>query len=217
MRVAFGFSRVLACGIAPGLALAFAFGPPECAAQSADDELVNVKHLLPDIVLDLRYNTVDNFCDQKLYTTDECLVAHGVARRLQVIQDTLRARGLGLKIFDAYRPRSVQYLMFEIVPNPVYVADPATGSVHNRGGAVDVSLVNTANGLELAMPTEFDDFSDMAHHGWTIGLTAEQVANRELLLDIMTRVGGFTSYAAEWWHYTLASASDYPLLDFQLR
>ena len=186
-------------------------------AQTSDDELVNVKHIIPDIVLDLRYNTVDNFCDQKLYTTDECLLSHGALRRLQVVQDSLRARGLGLKVYDAYRPRSVQYLMFEIVPNPVYVADPATGSVHNRGGAIDVSLVDGATGLELNMPTEFDDFSSMAHHGWTVGLTAEQIANRELLLDMMTRVGGFESYSAEWWHYTWSVAGGYPLLDFQLR
>jgi len=187
------------------------------AAQTAADELVNVKHLIPDIVLDLRYNTVDNFCAQKLYTTDECLAAHGTVRKLQVVQDSLRARGLGLKVYDAYRPRSVQYLMFEIVPNPIYVADPASGSVHNRGGAVDVSLVDAATGVELNMPTEFDDFSSMAHHGWTLGLTAEQIANRELLLDMMTRVGGFEPYSAEWWHYTVAAASTYPLLDFQLR
>jgi D-alanyl-D-alanine dipeptidase len=203
--------RALTC------ALWLALGAGTGAAQSADDELVNVKHLIPDIILDLRYNTVDNFCSQKLYTTDECLLTHGAVRRLQTVQDSLRARGLGLKVYDAYRPRSVQYLMFEIVPNPVYVADPATGSVHNRGGAVDVSLVDATTGAELAMPTEFDDFSSAAHHGWTTGLTAEQIANRELLLDMMTRVGGFDEYGAEWWHYTVPSASTYPLLDFQLR
>jgi D-alanyl-D-alanine dipeptidase len=187
------------------------------AAQTADDELVNIKHLIPDIALDLRYNTVDNFCAQKLYTTDECLAAHGTVRKLQVVQDSLRARGLGLKVYDAYRPRSVQYLMFEIVPNPIYVADPASGSVHNRGGAVDVSLVDAATGVELNMPTEFDYFGPEAGHGWTVGLTSEQIANRELLLDIMTRVGGFEMYSAEWWHYTTAASSSYPLLDFQLR
>ena len=203
--------RALAC------AIGVLFIASSAAAQTADDELVNVKHLIPDIVLDLRYNTVDNFCAQKLYTTDECLLSHGAVRRLQVIQDSLRARGLGLKVYDAYRPRSVQYLMFEIVPNPIYVADPASGSVHNRGGAVDVSLVDAVTGVELNMPTEFDDFSNMAHHGWTVGLTAEQVANRELLLDMMTRVGGFDLYSAEWWHYTMPGASGYPLLDFQLR
>jgi zinc D-Ala-D-Ala dipeptidase len=199
------------------LALGVLFVVSAGSAQTADDELINIKHLIPDIVLDLRYNTVDNFCAQKLYTTDECMAAHGTVRRLQVVQDSLRGRGLGLKVYDAYRPRSVQYLMFEIFPNPIYVADPASGSVHNRGGAVDVSLVDAATGVELNMPTEFDDFSNMAHHGWTVGLTSEQIANRELLLDMMTRVGGFDMYSNEWWHYTVPGASTYPLLDFQLR
>lgn len=203
--------RAVVCAI--GLFVVVSAG----AAQTSDDELVNIKHLIPDITLDLRYNTVDNFCAQKLYTTDECLAAHGTVRKLQVVQDSLRARGLGLKVYDAYRPRSVQYLMFEIVPNPIYVADPASGSVHNRGGAVDVSLVDAATGVELNMPTEFDYFGAEAGHGWTVGLTAEQIANRELLLDMMTRVGGFESYSSEWWHYTVAAASAYPLLDFQLR
>lgn len=203
--------RAIACAI--GILFVAAPG----TAQTAEDELVNIKHLIPDIVLDLRYNTVDNFCGQKLYTTDECLLTHTAVRRLQVVQDSLRARGLGLKVYDGYRPRSVQYLMFEIFPNPVYVADPATGSIHNRGGAVDVSLVDAVTGIELNMPTEFDDFSNMAHHGWTLGLTAEQIANREMLLDMMARVGGFEPYSQEWWHYTVPSASNYPLLDFQLR
>jgi len=186
-------------------------------AQSADGELVNVRHLVPGIVLDLKYNTVDNFCDQKLYSTDECLLLHTAVRRLIVVQDSLRARGLGLKIYDGYRPRAVQYLMFEIYPNPAYVADPATGSNHNRGGAVDVSLVDQASGQELHMPTEFDYFGPEAKHGWTLGLSAEQVANRELLLDMMTRVGGFSPYTDEWWHYTIPAGSSYPLLDFQMK
>ena len=188
------------------------------AGQTADDELVNVRHLIPDIVLDLRYNTVDNFCAQKLYTTDECLAAHLVVRRLQIVQDSLRARGLGLKIYDAYRPLAVQFIMFAIYPDPGFVADPNSGgSKHNRGAAVDVSLVDAATGLELNMPTEFDYFGDEAGHGWTTGLTSEQVANRELLLDMMTRIGGFDPEQTEWWHYTYGFAGDYPLLDFQLR
>ena len=185
--------------------------------QTAGDELVNVRHLIPGIVLDLRYNTVDNFCNQKLYSTDECLLLHTAVERLQVVQDSLRARGLGLKIYDGYRPRAVQYLMWEIYPDPAYVADPATGSIHNRGGAVDVSLVDLASGQELNMPTEFDYFGPEAGHGWTIGLSAEQIANRELLLDMMQRVGGFSPYSAEWWHYTVPAGSSYPLLDFQMK
>jgi D-alanyl-D-alanine dipeptidase len=186
-------------------------------AQSADNELVRVKELIPGIVLDLRYSTTENFTGQKLYTADECLVAHGALRRLQVVQDSLRALGLGLKIFDGYRPRAVQYLMWEILPDSRYVADPASGSVHNRGGAVDVSLVDLATGEELPMPTEFDYFGQEAGHGWTTGLTAEQIANRELLKTMMEEVGGFSSYSAEWWHYTWGPSGSYPLLDFQMK
>ncbi len=186
-------------------------------SQSAWDELVPVRQLIPDIVLDLRYNTADNFLDQKLYSTDECLLAHGMLVPLARVQDSLRARGLGLKIYDGYRPRAVQFLMWEIYPNPVYVADPVSGSVHNRGGAIDCSLVRLDTGEELVMPTPFDWFGPEASHGYTQGLSAEQIANRELLLDIMTRVGGFARYDAEWWHYTWSAPGTLPLLDFQLR
>ena len=191
--------------------------PTILTAQSANNELVRVKELIPGIVLDVRYSTTDNFTSQKLYTADECLVALGAVQRLIVIQDSLRELGLGLKIFDGYRPRAVQYLMWEIFPDPRYVADPANGSVHNRGGAVDVSLVDLATGMEVPMPTEFDYFGQEAGHGWTIGLTAEQIQNRELLKRIMEEVGGFSSYSAEWWHYTWGPSGSYPLLDFQMK
>jgi D-alanyl-D-alanine dipeptidase len=186
-------------------------------SQTASDELVNVKELIPDIAIDLKYNTVDNFLHQKMYTTDECLLAMGTVKQLKKVQDSLRTLGLGLKIFDGYRPRAVQYLMFEIFPNPVYVADPATGSNHNRGGAVDLTLVNLATGQELLMPTAFDYFGNEASHGWTIGMTQEQVNNRALLLIMMETVGGFTRYDAEWWHYQYAPSLANPLLDFQLK
>lgn len=185
--------------------------------QSSDAELVHVKEIIPDIVLDLKYSTTDNFFQQKLYTTNECLLAHGTVKRLRIVQDSLRSLGLGLKIFDGYRPRAVQYLMFEIYPDPTYVADPASGSNHNRGGAVDVTLVHLATGQELLMPTPFDYFGDAASHGWTIGLSAEQVANRELLLAMMENVGGLTRYAAEWWHYQYSPSLVNPLLDFQMK
>jgi D-alanyl-D-alanine dipeptidase len=168
-------------------------------------------------VLDLRYNTKDNFLHQKLYSTDVCLLAHGALTQLSKVQDSLHTRGLGLKMYDCYRPRTVQYLMWEIFPNPAYVADPASGSVHNRGGAIDCSLVNLATGSELFMPTPFDWFGPEASHFYTTGLTQEQVDNRELLRDMMERVGGFERYNAEWWHYTWTAPSTLPLLDFQLK
>jgi len=186
-------------------------------SQTAGDELVNVKELIPDIAIDLKYNTVDNFLHQKMYTTDECLLAMGTVKQLKKVQDSLRTLGLGLKIFDGYRPRAVQYLMWEIFPNGTYVADPASGSLHNRGVAVDLTLITRATGEELRMPTAFDFFGVEASHGWTIGMTQEQVNNRVFLLTMMETVGGFTRYDAEWWHYQYAPSPAPPLLDFQMK
>lgn len=196
------------------------------SAQTAVDELVNVKEIIPDIVLDLRYNTTNNFTNQKLYSTDEALFALGATKKLKLVQDSLRKitsyngntypSGLGIKIFDAYRPRAIQYLMFEIFPDPVYVADPSSGSVHNRGGAIDLSILDLSTGKELLMPTEFDWFGEEASHSYT-NLPAEAIANRSLLLNMMTNVGGFIKYDSEWWHYSYPGSSSYPLLDFQMK
>jgi len=195
-------------------------------SQSAPDELVCVKEFIPDIVIDLKYNTVDNFLSQKMYTTDECYLARNVVDRLAIIQDSLRnilthdsisyPQGLGLKIWDGYRPRSVQFLMWEILPDPTYVANPYTGSSHNRGAAVDVTLVDLSTGDELEMPTYFDDFSEMASHTY-MNLPANVIANRTLLKNMMTQIGGLSLYNAEWWHYSYPAATSYPLLDFQLK
>jgi zinc D-Ala-D-Ala dipeptidase len=193
------------------------FLPVSLFSQSADNELVNVKELIPGIALDLKYGTVFNFLSQKLYTTNECLLARGMVTRLALVQDSLRTRGLGLKIFDGYRPRAVQYEMFELYPDPTYVADPASGSKHNRGAAVDLTLIDLATGNELAMPTAFDYFGDAAGHGWTLGLSAEQIANRELLLAMMENVGGLTRLSSEWWHYEHGPSMTNPLLDFQMK
>lgn len=195
-------------------------------AQSALDEIVPVKQLIPDIVLDIRYSTTNNFTNQKLYTIDEAYLSLGAVNQLKVVHDSLKKitnyngvnypQGLGLKIFDGYRPRAVQYLMFEIFPNPVYVADPNTGSIHNRGGAVDVSIVDTATKQEIPMPTEFDWFGVEASHSY-MNLPPNVIANRTLLYNMMTQVGGFIPYDAEWWHYSINGASSLPLLDFQMK
>jgi zinc D-Ala-D-Ala dipeptidase len=198
--------------------------PVALAAQTGNDELVNIKELIPDIVLDLKYNTTDNFVTkftgepQKLYTTDECLVSRLAANRLVVVQDSLRKSGLGLKIFDAYRPRTVQWLMWETLPPEyqAYVADPASGSNHNRGAAVDLTLVDQATGQELDMGTPFDWFGQEADIGYT-GFPPDILANRTLLRDIMEDLGGFRIYTAEWWHYDYTAAFGYALVDYQLK
>ncbi|MBM4176680.1 MAG: M15 family metallopeptidase [Ignavibacteria bacterium] len=185
-------------------------------SQVGDDELVELKELIPDIVLDLRYNSTNNFVHQKLYSTDVCLISRAVAQRLGLVQDSLRKLNLGLKIFDGYRPRTIQWLMWEIFPNPIYVADPANGSKHNRGSAVDLTIINLSTGQELNMGTDFDYFGPEAGHDYT-GFTPEILNNRIFLKSMMQNVGGLTSYTAEWWHYEYVSANVYPLLDFQMK
>lgn len=188
----------------------------EAFGQSSTDELVNVKDLIPDIAVDLKYNTADNFLHQKLYSTDECLLAMNAAQALRRVQDSLRARGIGLKVFDGYRPRAVQFLMWEILPNPIYVADPRTGSNHNRGAAVDVTLIDLASGQEFQMPTPFDWFGPEAAHDY-MNLPPNVIANRALLRDMMEQVGGFMRLNSEWWHYDYPPARPLPLVDFQLK
>ena len=194
--------------------------------QSASDEVVPVKQIIPDIGLDLRYSTVNNFTGQKLYSIDEAYLSIGAIIKLKLVHDSLKQitshnginypQGLGIKIYDGYRPRAVQYLMFEIFPNPTYVADPNSGSIHNRGGAVDVSIIDMATGQEIPMPTEFDWFGQEASHSY-MNLPANVIADRTLLYKMMTQVGGFVPYDAEWWHYTISGASSLPLLDFQMK
>ncbi len=204
-------------------------------SQSALDELINPKEIIPDIQIELKYNTANhrflnlpngNITLPKFYTTNECLLLIKAVNQLKIAQDTLRKitsyngisypQGIGIKIWDGYRPRAVQYLLFEIYPNPVYIADPTTGSKHNRGGAVDLTLIDLATGQELAMPTPFDDFSEQASHSYT-NLAPNIIANRTLLKNIMTQVAGFALYDAEWWHYEVSGANTFPLLDFQMK
>lgn len=204
-------------------------------AQTGDDEFVNPEELIPDIVIDLPYSDKNHAFRSlpegdipvpKFYTTNECLMTLKLAERLKLAQDSLRnirthdgqnyPEGIGIKIWDGYRPRAIQYLMFAIYPNPVYIADPTTGSKHNRGGATDVTLIDLATGEELEMPTLFDDFSEKASHSYN-SLPANVIANRTLLKNIMTQVAGLNMYNAEWWHYELPDASSYPLRDFQMK
>jgi D-alanyl-D-alanine dipeptidase len=196
-------------------------------AQTGDGELVNIKEFIPDIVLDLKYNTLDNFIArfgpaQKLYTTDECFVARNTAERLIIIQDSLKKitqhdgknypQGLGLKIWDGYRPQSVSALMYELVGQPW----TALRSNHNRGAAVDVTLVDMASGEELPMPTYFDAFNDTAKHTFN-DLPPNIIANRQLLKNMMEQIGGFGAYSEEWWHYSYGPATSNPYWEFQLK
>jgi len=192
--------------------------------QTPTNKLVKVKEIIPDIEIELKYSTTDNFTKQILYPTNTCYLAFGALENLKLVQDSLRniyshngskySEGLGLKIWDGYRPRSVQYRMWEIVPDPRYVADPNIGSSHNRGGAVDLTIIDFSTKDELDMPTTFDFFGAEAHHDY-MDHPLEVIANRELLKNLMTNVGSFSIYPEEWWHYKYPPSDNFPLLDFQ--
>src|SRR5439155_19902064 len=155
--------------------------------------------------VDIRYATADNFTHQQLYAHARCLLHEAVARRLADVQRELRARGLGLVVYDCYRPLSVQRKMWALVPDERYVSDPAKGSRHNRGAAVDLALVDK-RGRVLPMPSGYDEFTERAHRDFAGGSDARAIEarkNRALLDEVMTR-HGFVGLPTEWWHYDAA-------------
>jgi D-alanyl-D-alanine dipeptidase len=145
--------------------------------------LVNIHDINPHIRLDIRYATPNNFTKQQVYKKPLCFVHRDVADKLNAIQKELEAQGLGLLIWDGYRSLAVQELFWDLVHDERYVMPPSKGSRHNRGVAIDCTLVKQ-DGTLLAMPTDFDDFSDKAHADYT-NLPQEIINNRTLLQKVM--------------------------------
>jgi D-alanyl-D-alanine dipeptidase len=183
------------------------------APPATGGDLVDVQALSPDIRLDMRYATADNFTHHKIYPVAKCYLRRPVAERLARVQAALARDGLGLKVFDCYRPLSVQREFWRLVPDERYVADPAKGSRHNRGAAVDLTLVTRA-GEELTMPTSFDDFSERAHRDFR-RLPRDRIRHREQLEQAMRREG-FIPFPTEWWHFDDPDWQRYPMLDLPL-
>ncbi|MGG9964434.1 M15 family metallopeptidase [Ferruginibacter sp. SUN106] len=181
-------------------------------AKDGNNQMTDLKKQIPSLVLDLRYAGTNNFMKEKLYPpiTTTWLRKPAVDSLIK-IQRQLKEMGLGLKIFDAYRPYSVTEKMWEPVQDDRYAADPKKGSGHNRGIAVDLTIVNLKTGEELNMGTGFDNFTDSAHHAFT-NLPEEILQNRLLLKKIMEQ-HGFRALDTEWWHYSLPNAKDFDLLD----
>jgi D-alanyl-D-alanine dipeptidase len=173
--------------------------------------LLDVQARLPDVVVDLRYATSDNFMKKAVYPPEaRCLLIEPSLERLEAAASVLRAQGYRLTLYDCYRPHAVQWELWKVLPKPGYVADPKKGSNHNRGGAIDLSLV-TLDGGVVEMPSPYDFFGPAAHHGFDGG-TATSRANRERLKAAMTGAG-FTINPMEWWHYDLPDARRFPLRD----
>ncbi|MEW9122991.1 MAG: M15 family metallopeptidase [Thermotaleaceae bacterium] len=161
--------------------------------------LIDIRRLTDKFEIDLKYASEDNFMGKKIYPVPICALQIGTAQKLISVNNELLKKDLKIKIWDAYRPFSVQKLMWEIMSNHDFVADPARGgSIHNSGYAVDVTLVDL-KGKELEMPTGFDDFSEKASRKCRT-ITEIAAKNLDLLTDVMVR-NGFRTIDSEWWHY----------------
>ena len=183
--------------------------------QDTIKKMIELKELIPQLVYDLRYTGSNNFMHRLMYPagTRYTFLRSPAARALKKVQEELNRKKLGLKIFDAYRPYSVTVKFWELVKDENYVAHPARGSGHNRGTAVDLTLVSLPSGTELAMGTGFDNFSDTAHHAF-IQLPDETLRNRQMLRSLMEK-HGFVAYEKEWWHYSWPGAARFELLDIE--
>lgn len=174
--------------------------------------MVDLKKIIPNINLELMYTTPNNFMHTVLYPpTTTTYLRLPAALALKKVQDAFRKENLALKIWDAYRPYSVTLKMWDLIHDDRYVADPSKGSGHNRGIAVDLTIISLKDGKELDMGTGYDNFTDSAHQDFT-QLPQTVVNNRKLLRNVMVE-NGFAIFATEWWHYYY-SERQFDILDF---
>lgn len=181
--------------------------------RSDQPELVELNKVIPDVVLDIRYATTNNFVGEVLYPSARCFLVKDAALALKEVQQDLMKQGYKLKVYDGYRPLSVQKRMWEILPDSRYVADPKDGSRHNRGYAVDVSLLDI-DGNAVLMPTEFDEFSEKAH-SYYMDIPEEAKKHRKILRDAMEKQE-FTGIDTEWWHFDYKGYEGKPNLDISI-
>ena len=182
--------------------------------SAAAKELVDLAKLDIGLRFDLRYATPDNFTKATLYPVARAYLHRNAADALTKVQKELAAQGLGLKVFDAYRPLSVQQRMWDLIHDERYVSNPALNAGrHTRGTAIDLTLVDK-DGKELPMPTPFDDFTERAHRD-ARGTPAEAARNSRLLETVMQK-HGFIPYPFEWWHFDFRDWKKHPPLDISL-
>ena len=188
--------------------------PLKDPTHPAVKELVDLRAQDQGLRFDIRYSTSSNFTGQRLYPVPAAWLRQDAARALASVHRDLQKEGLGLKIFDAYRPFHVQQQMWNLVHDERYVSNPAKNAGrHTRGTAVDVTLVDR-RGRELPMPTAFDDFTERAHRD-AVGISPEAKANSLHLERAMAR-HGFIPYPFEWWHFDYSGWGQHPPLDIAL-
>lgn len=180
--------------------------------EPEDDEYVLVNKYIPDIYVELMYATDNNFTGVRIYDFTDAYLRYGTVKKLANVQKELKKQGYSLKIWDAYRPFEAQKKLWEVYPDPNYVANPANGMrKHNLGGTIDVTLVKS-DGTDIAMPTEFDDFTAKADRNYSDIEDEEAVKNVMILQEVMEN-NGFTGYQGEWWDYS--DTVEYEAVDFE--
>jgi len=176
-----------------------------------DKRLVEISKVIPGIRLDIKYATKDNFMHRAMYSQARAFARAPVVEALKQVQADLKSKGLGVKIYDAYRPYAVTVAFFKMTPDTNFVANPKLGSKHNRGCAIDLGIIDLKTGKELDMPTPFDSFSRKAASVYA-DLPVNEIHNRELLKTTM-QLHGFTALKTEWWHFDFNGWQKYELLD----
>ncbi len=184
----------------------------DLSVETNDSTFVNLKDYSSDFIYNMKYATADNFLKTKVYDCEACYLRYKTVKALIKANEKFIKKGYKIMLFDCYRPLDIQKKMWQIVSNPNYVADPNKGSIHNRGGAVDITLVDST-GVAIDMGTSFDFFGIEASHDYE-NLSEEVKENRRLLRKIMTR-SGFRIFESEWWHYNLKNARKESLSNFK--
>lgn len=181
---------------------------PTEPAEPEDTELVRVAEYIPNIRQNLLYATQENFTGQQIYDFADAYLRYGTVKKLKAVCAELEKQGLGILIWDGFRPLSAQEKLWEICPDPAYVSHPMTGSrSHCRGSAIDLTLVELETGIPLEMPTDFDDFSKLADRDYS-DCSDTAAENAGLLENVMAK-WGFKPYSAEWWHFS--DTEEYPV------
>lgn len=180
-------------------------------SMDSNKAFVHIRDYVPEVILDIKYASKANVFYEQLYPKPYALIRLPVAKALRGVQEDLRPLGIGLKIYDAYRPYSVTCRMWELLPDSNYMGLPWKGSKHNRGIAVDLTLADLRTGKELAMPTPYDALVYAAHPSF-MGLPDSVIRNRTLLITTMKK-WGFTVDTMEWWHFNYSAGNEYELLN----
>ena len=207
------FAAAPLAGVQQSPAAVSSEGPPHEEGTFRQPDLVELKKLDPTIKLDIRYATANNFLGRPVYSEARAFLQRPAAEALRRAHRALRKQGYGLVIHDGYRPWSVTKIFWDATPEDkkIFVADPAKGSRHNRGCAVDLSMFDLKTGETVEMPSLYDEMSERAHINYQGG-TSEARRLRDLLRAAMEREG-FAVYEPEWWHYDYKDWQSYRILN----